>query len=130
MKKDSKESLRTYVKRFKAEKAKIVRCDDSIACSSFRKGLPSDHPFFEKLIMDENLTLADSYALAEKHVLWDEAKQSCGNKQKNKKAAGAIPQIEMTQRLRHSPSSQFSIGQILRKLKNEPWFELSPPMNE
>lgn len=37
MKKDPKESLCTYVKRFKAEKAKIVRCDDSIACLAFRK---------------------------------------------------------------------------------------------
>ncbi|XP_068339039.1 uncharacterized protein [Pyrus communis] len=37
MKKDLNESLRTYVKRFKAEKAKIVGCDDSIACSASKK---------------------------------------------------------------------------------------------
>ncbi|XP_048438963.1 uncharacterized protein LOC125476676 [Pyrus x bretschneideri] len=64
MKKDLKESLRTYVKRFKAEKAKIVRCDDSIACSAFRKRLLANHPLFKELIMGENLTLANSYALA------------------------------------------------------------------
>ncbi|KAM2515531.1 hypothetical protein ACFX1W_027765 [Malus domestica] len=67
MKKDLKESLRTYVKRFKVEKAKIVGCNDSIASSTFRKGLPSDHPLFKELIMGENLTMANSYALAEKH---------------------------------------------------------------
>ncbi|XP_068319356.1 uncharacterized protein [Pyrus communis] len=76
MKKDPKESLPIYVKRFKAEKAKIVKCDDSIACSAFQKGLPANHPLFGKLIMGQNLTLADSYALAEKHSLWDEAKYS------------------------------------------------------
>nr|XP_028964672.1 uncharacterized protein LOC108172528 [Malus domestica] len=63
MKKDPNESFRTYVKRFKAEKAKTFRCDDSIACSTFWKGLPADHPFFEELIMGENLTLIDCYAL-------------------------------------------------------------------
>ncbi|XP_050125805.1 uncharacterized protein LOC126603101 [Malus sylvestris] len=35
MKNDPNESLCTYVKRFKAEKAKIVGCDDNIACLSF-----------------------------------------------------------------------------------------------
>ncbi|KAM1175255.1 hypothetical protein ACFX19_028278 [Malus domestica] len=63
MKKDLKESLRTYVKRFKVEKAKIVGCDGSIASSTFRKGLPSDHPLFKELIMGENLTMANSYTL-------------------------------------------------------------------
>ncbi|XP_070672487.1 uncharacterized protein [Malus domestica] len=65
MKKDLKESLRTYIKRFKVEKAKIVGCDGSIACSAFRKRLLANHPFFRKLIMSENLSLANSYALAE-----------------------------------------------------------------
>ncbi|XP_070678931.1 uncharacterized protein [Malus domestica] len=76
MKKNQKESLCTYVKRFKAEKAKIVGCDDNIACSTFQKGLLADHLFFGELIVGENLSLENSYALAEKHSLWDEEKLS------------------------------------------------------
>ncbi|XP_070668965.1 uncharacterized protein [Malus domestica] len=58
--KNPKESLHTYVKRFKAKKVKIIGCNDSIACSAFQKGLPVNHPLFGKLIMGQNLTLADS----------------------------------------------------------------------
>ena len=76
VKKNPKESLRDYVKRFKAEKAKIVGCDDSIASAAFQKGLPADHPLFGEMIMKEDLTLADSFALAEKHALWDEARRA------------------------------------------------------
>ncbi|KAM1067275.1 hypothetical protein ACFX2B_022338 [Malus domestica] len=67
MKNDLKKSLRTYIKRFNVEKVKIVEYDDNIAYSTFRKGLPADYPLFRELIMGENLTLADSYALVEKH---------------------------------------------------------------
>ena len=69
VKKNPKESLRNYVRRFKVEKARIVGCNDSIARVTFQKGLPVDHPLFGKLIMKEDLTLADSFALAEKHAL-------------------------------------------------------------
>ncbi|KAM1338155.1 hypothetical protein ACFX2H_041885 [Malus domestica] len=75
VKKNPKESLRDYVRSFKVEKAKIVGCNDSIARAAFQKGLPADHPLFGKLIMKEDLTLADSFALAEKYALWDEARQ-------------------------------------------------------
>ncbi|KAM2012465.1 hypothetical protein ACFX1T_024326 [Malus domestica] len=75
VKKNPKESLPDYVRRFKVEKAKIVGCNDSIARAAFQKGLPADHPLFGKLIMKEDLTLADSFALAEKYALWDEARQ-------------------------------------------------------
>ncbi|KAM1342521.1 hypothetical protein ACFX2F_006835 [Malus domestica] len=68
MKNDLNKSLRTYVKRFKVEKVKIVGCDDSIACSAFRKGFSANHPLFEELIMGENLSLANFYAL-EKNIL-------------------------------------------------------------
>ncbi|KAM1567187.1 hypothetical protein ACFX1Z_045767 [Malus domestica] len=75
VKKNLKESLHDYVRRFKVEKAKIVRCNDSIARAAFQKGLPADHPLFGKLIMKEDLTLEDSFALAEKHALWDEVRR-------------------------------------------------------
>ncbi|KAM1748743.1 hypothetical protein ACFX12_009695 [Malus domestica] len=37
IKKNPKESLRKYVKRFKAEKARIIGCDDSIVRAAFQK---------------------------------------------------------------------------------------------
>ncbi|XP_048435493.1 uncharacterized protein LOC125475163 [Pyrus x bretschneideri] len=37
VKKNPQESLRDYVKRFKAEKAKIVECDNSIPNAAFQK---------------------------------------------------------------------------------------------
>ncbi|KAM2383414.1 hypothetical protein ACFXTH_040974 [Malus domestica] len=76
--------------------------------------------------MDENLTLANSYALAEKHALWDEAKQSCENKQKNKCRDYSPNRDDSTPKA----FTKFTvpIGQILRQLKNEPWFKLLPPM--
>ncbi|XP_070679254.1 uncharacterized protein [Malus domestica] len=73
VKKNPKESLHHYVKRFKVEKAKIVRCDHSIASAAFQKGFPADHPLFGEMIMKKYLTLADSFALVEKHALWDKA---------------------------------------------------------
>ncbi|KAM1125433.1 hypothetical protein ACFX2B_040232 [Malus domestica] len=69
MKNNSNETLRIYVKRFKIEKANIVGYNDRIASSTFRKRLPTDHPFFRKLIIGDNLTLAYSYTLADKHTL-------------------------------------------------------------
>ncbi|XP_068329705.1 uncharacterized protein [Pyrus communis] len=50
VKKNPKESIRDYVKRFKAEKAMIVGCNDSIARVAFQKGLPPDHLLLRKLI--------------------------------------------------------------------------------
>ncbi|KAM1980518.1 hypothetical protein ACFX15_037119 [Malus domestica] len=51
VKKNPKESLRNYVRRFKTEKARIVGCNDSIARAAFQKGIPADHSLFRKLIM-------------------------------------------------------------------------------
>ena len=74
VKKNPNESLRDYVKRFKAEKARIVGCNDLIAKAAFQKGLPTDYPLFEELIMKKDLTLAYSFIIAEKYALWDEAR--------------------------------------------------------
>ncbi|XP_048432230.1 uncharacterized protein LOC125473448 [Pyrus x bretschneideri] len=88
--KDPWETIRDYVKRFKAEKAKIFSCNEDIATTAFRNGLPIEHRLFEKLIMGEELTLAALYALAEKHALWEETKQSNKNELK-KEAHGMFP---------------------------------------
>ncbi|CAL8120468.1 unnamed protein product [Prunus armeniaca] len=47
--KKSDESLRDYIKRFKAEKANIVGCNDQIASSAFKKGLSAEHNLFREL---------------------------------------------------------------------------------
>ncbi|XP_070669077.1 uncharacterized protein [Malus domestica] len=124
--KDPRETIHDYVKRFKVEKAKIDSCNEDITMAAFKNGLPTEHPLFGKLIMGEELTLAASYALAEKHALWDEAKQSNKNESEN-------THIERSSTKEDSALETFTkftvpIGQILRKLKNEPWFELPPPM--
>ncbi|XP_070667581.1 uncharacterized protein [Malus domestica] len=144
VKKNPKESLRDYVKRFKAEKAKIVGCDNSIASAAFQKGLPADHPLFGEMIMKEDLTLADSFALAEKHALWDEARQAEKAPEQPRKELAAAQKKDEKQpnkgrqefKRRDRPTakegpmtnnySKFSIPihQILRDIKNEPWFKL------
>ncbi|KAM1667662.1 hypothetical protein ACFX1Q_046599 [Malus domestica] len=144
VKKNPKESLRDYVKRFKAEKAKIVGCDNSIASAAFQKGLPADHPLFGEMIMKEDLTLADSFALAEKHALWDEARQAEKAPEQPRKELATAQKKDEKQpnkgrqefKRRDRPTtkegpmtnnySKFSIPihQILRDVKNEPWFKL------
>ncbi|XP_050138975.1 uncharacterized protein LOC126615220 [Malus sylvestris] len=103
--KDHWETIGDYVKRFKAEKAKIIGCNEDIVTTTFRNGLPTEHPLFRKLIMGEELTLAASYALAEKHALWE--KPNSLTKTSRKRSTWNVPQPEKTQRLKHSPNSQF-----------------------
>ncbi|XP_017187358.1 uncharacterized protein [Malus domestica] len=124
--KDLRETIRDYVKRFKAEKAKIVSCNEDIATTAFRNGFPTEHPLFGKLIIGEELTLATSYALAEKHALWDEAKQF--NKNESEKKHMECSSTKEDSGLETFTKFTIPIGQILRKFKNEPWFELPPPM--
>ncbi|KAM2524373.1 hypothetical protein PS1_031100 [Malus domestica] len=124
--KDPRETIHYYVRRFKAEKAKIVGCNEDIATTAFRNGLPTKHPLFGKLIMGEELTLAASYVLAEKHALWDEAKQF--NKKESEKKHMEHSSTKEDSGPETFTKFTFPIGQILRKLKNEPWFELPPPM--
>ncbi|XP_068328179.1 uncharacterized protein [Pyrus communis] len=46
IKKNPKKSLHDYVKKFKADKVKIVSYNNSIISPAFRKGLPADHLLF------------------------------------------------------------------------------------
>ena len=72
LRKKSDESLRDYIKRFKAEKANIVGCDDRIASSAFKKGLPAEHDLYRELTITPSQTLAEVYATAERYALWDD----------------------------------------------------------
>ncbi|VVA41185.1 PREDICTED: LOC110747605 partial, partial [Prunus dulcis] len=72
LRKKPEESLRDYIKRFKAEKANIVGCDDQIASSAFKKGLPAEHDLYRELTITPSQTLAEVFATAERYALWDE----------------------------------------------------------
>ena len=65
--KNPKESLRDYEDRW------MRRLNSQCSLS---KGPPRRSPLFGEMIMKEDLTLADSFTLAEKHALWDEARRA------------------------------------------------------
>ncbi|CAL9005266.1 unnamed protein product, partial [Prunus brigantina] len=71
LRKKSDESLRDYINRFKAEKANIVGCDDQIASSVSKKGLPVEHDLYRELTITPSQTLAEVYTTAERYALWD-----------------------------------------------------------
>ncbi|CAL9017513.1 unnamed protein product, partial [Prunus brigantina] len=86
------ESIRDYIKRFKAEKANIVGCDDQIASSAFKKGLPAEHELYHELTITPSQTLAEVFATAERYALWDDdriaAKKSTEQGDRPTKRAG------------------------------------------
>ncbi|CAL2239104.1 unnamed protein product [Prunus armeniaca] len=92
LRKKSNESLRDYIKRFKAEKANIVGCDDWIAASAFKKGLPAEHNLYRELTITPNQTLAEVYVTVERYALWDDdriaAKKSTKQEDQSTKRAG------------------------------------------
>ncbi|XP_068323103.1 uncharacterized protein [Pyrus communis] len=135
VKKNPKQSLHDYVKRFKTENLKIVVYDNSIASEAFQKVLLTNHPLFGKLIMKEDLTLA------KKHALWDKARRADKAPEQLKKESAAAQQKDdekqsnksrqdakhrdrpMTKECSTTKNySKFSISihQILRNIKNEP----------
>ncbi|CAL9005317.1 unnamed protein product [Prunus brigantina] len=69
MQKKDDESLRDYIKRFKAEKANIVGCDDRITSSAFKKGLPTKHNLYRELTITPSQTMAEIYVIAECYAL-------------------------------------------------------------
>ncbi|XP_050139264.1 uncharacterized protein LOC126615492 [Malus sylvestris] len=107
------ETIRDYIKRFKAEKTKIVGYIKGISMTTLKNGLFIEHPILEKLIMGEELTMATSYALEEKQALWDEAKQSNKNESVKKH-----PSTREDSALETFTKFTVPIGQILSKLKN------------
>ncbi|XP_021800250.1 uncharacterized protein LOC110744568 [Prunus avium] len=65
------ESLRDYLKRFKAEKANIIGCNDLVASSAFKKDLPTEHELYHELAITPSQTLAEVFATAQHYALWD-----------------------------------------------------------
>ncbi|CAL2256487.1 unnamed protein product [Prunus armeniaca] len=72
LRKMSDESLRDYIKRFKAEKANIVGCDDQIVSSAFKRGLPTECELYCELTISRHQTLVEVFATAERYALWDD----------------------------------------------------------
>ncbi|XP_008244717.1 PREDICTED: uncharacterized protein LOC103342838 [Prunus mume] len=72
LRKKPDESLRDYLRRFKAEKANIIGCNDQVASSAFKKGLPTEHELYRELAITPSQTLAEVFATAERYALWDD----------------------------------------------------------
>ncbi|XP_008238766.1 PREDICTED: uncharacterized protein LOC103337389 [Prunus mume] len=124
LRKKPDESIRDYIKSFKAEKANIVGCDDQIASSAFKKGLPAEHELYRELTITPSQTLAKVFATAKRYALWDDdriaakksteqgdrltkraGQRSNGFSNKNKDSAGHTHKGTLRQE-RTTPSSQ------------------------
>ncbi|BFG19662.1 hypothetical protein CerSpe_059360 [Prunus speciosa] len=146
LRKKSDESLRDYIKRFKAEKANIVGCDDRIASSAFKKGLPAEHDLYRELTIAPSQTLAEVFATAECYALWDDdriaAKKSTKQEDQPTKRAGqkndGFSNRNKDKRRSHPKEdatagenyTKFSIPihQILAQVKDKPWVRKPLPM--
>ncbi|XP_021819190.1 uncharacterized protein LOC110761107 [Prunus avium] len=146
LRKKSDESLRDYIKRFKAEKANIVGCDDRIASSAFKKGLPAEHDLYRELTIAPSQTLAVVFATAERYALWDDdriaAKKSTKQENQPTKRAGqkndGFGNRNKDKRRSHPKEgatvgenyTKFSIpiNQILAQVKDKPWVRRPPPL--
>ncbi|KAM2677209.1 hypothetical protein EV1_003798 [Malus domestica] len=97
------------------------------------------------MIMKEDITLADSFALVEKHALWDEARRvekapeqprnksvvaqrkedgKHSNKSRHKAKRRDRPTNKESLTTKNYSKFSIPIHQILREIKNEPWFKL------
>ncbi|KAH0976173.1 hypothetical protein GBA52_018072 [Prunus armeniaca] len=144
--KKSNESLRDYIKGFKAKKANIVGCDDRIVSSAFKKGLPTEHDLYRELTITPSQTLAKVYATAERYALWDDdriaAKKS--TKQEDQQTKRACQRSDLfsnrnKDKRRSQPQGDavaeenytkftIPIHQILAQVKNKPWIRRPPPL--
>ncbi|CAL8990540.1 unnamed protein product [Prunus brigantina] len=133
------ESIRDYIKRFKAEQANIVGCDDQIASSAFKKGLPAEHELYRELTITPSQTLAEVFATAERYALWDDdriaakksteqgdrptkraGQRSDGFSNKNKDKPRSHPQGDAKAGENYTKFT-IPIHQILPQVKNKPW---------
>ncbi|XP_021808572.1 uncharacterized protein LOC110752264 [Prunus avium] len=102
------ESPRDYLRRFKAEKANIIGCNDQVASSAFKKGLPTEHELYRELAITPSQTLAEVFATAEQYALWED------NRIAAKKAS--------------KQAADHPTRQILAQVKDKPWVRRPPPM--
>ncbi|XP_021828842.1 uncharacterized protein LOC110769214 [Prunus avium] len=138
--------LPPHLTRFKAEKANIIGCNDQVAYSAFKKGLPIEHELYRELAITPSQTLAEVFRTAERYALWDDdrivakkaskqvdhpTRQACqkSNKfeSKTKDKRRSRPQEGCSET---GTFTEFiiPIHQILAQVKDKPWVRRPPPM--
>ncbi|XP_008244411.1 PREDICTED: uncharacterized protein LOC103342553 [Prunus mume] len=111
--KKSNESLRDYIKRFKAERANIVGCDDQIASSAFKRGLPTESERYA-LWDDDRITTKKADQVAEQVSQENDKRRS----QPQEGASAAESYTKFT----------IPIHQILTQVKDMPWLKKPSPL--
>ncbi|XP_016648896.1 PREDICTED: uncharacterized protein LOC107880887 [Prunus mume] len=140
------ESLRDYLTRFKVEKANIIGCNDQVASSSFKKGLPTEHELYRELAITPSQTLREVFARAERYPLWEDDRITAKKASKQidhptKQASQKSNKFEQKARDKRRWRSQeggsetgtftdfvIPIHQILAQVKDKPWVRRRPPM--
>ncbi|CAL8082916.1 unnamed protein product [Prunus armeniaca] len=120
LRKKPDESLRDCIKRFKAEKANIVGCDDLIASSAFKKGLPAKHDLYRELTIIPSKTLAEEDRPTKRA---DQRSDKLGSRDKDKRRPS--PQWDATTKENYTNFS-IPIHQILAQVKDKPWAKRPP----
>ncbi|CAL9018079.1 unnamed protein product [Prunus brigantina] len=146
LRKKPDESLRDYLRWFKAEKANIIGCNDQVASSAFKKGLPSEHELYRELAITPSQTLAEVFATAERYALWDDDRIAAKKASKQvdhptKQASQKSNKFEQKARDKRRSRPQegssetgtftefaIPIHQILAQVKDKPWVRRPLPM--
>ncbi|CAL9030929.1 unnamed protein product, partial [Prunus brigantina] len=143
LQKKDDESLRDYIKRFKAERANIIGCDDRIASSAFKRGLPIECELYRELTISPCQTLVEVFATAERYALWDDdraaAKKAADQpvelasgrndmiKDKDGGKRGLHPQGGAPT-VESYTTFTIPIQHILAQVKNMPWLKKPSPL--
>ncbi|CAL2238823.1 unnamed protein product [Prunus armeniaca] len=132
--KKSNECLRDYIKRFKAERANIVGCDDQIAFSAFKRGLPTECELYRELTIYPRQTLVEVFAIAERYALWDDdriatkkADQVAEHSSQENGKRRSQPQ-EGASAAESYTKFTIPIHQILAQVKDMPWLKKPSPL--
>ncbi|XP_020412903.1 uncharacterized protein LOC109947366 [Prunus persica] len=132
--KKSDESIRDYIKRFKAERANIVGCDDQIASSAFKRGLPIECELYRELTISPRQTLIEVFATTERYALWDDdqiaaKKADQAAKQASKENGKLRSQPQEGARATESYTKfTIPIHQILAQVNDMPWLKKPSPL--
>ncbi|CAL8162082.1 unnamed protein product [Prunus armeniaca] len=146
LRKKPDESLRDYLRWFKTEKANIIGCNDQVASSAFKKGLPTKHELYRELAITPSQTLAEVFATAECYALWDDDRMAAKKASKQvdhptKQASQKSNKFEQKARDKRRSWPQegssetgiftefgIPIHHILAQVKDKPWLRRPPPM--
>ncbi|CAL2271087.1 unnamed protein product [Prunus armeniaca] len=132
--KKSDESLRNYIKRFKVERANIVGCDDQIASSTFKRGLPTECELYRELTISPRQTLVEVFAIAERYALWDDDRITMNKANQVAKQASQENGKRRSQPQEGASAAEsytkftIPIHQILAQVKDMPWLKKPSPL--